>query len=91
MKKKIAIIGAGISGLVFANLLKSDKEFEFIIFEKNSSLDLDGGYGVQLSVNSISILDTIGFKNIKTSDKFNPKKIDFYNIQNKLMIIQLIL
>ena len=89
MKKKIAIIGAGIAGLVFANLLKSDGEFEFIIFEKNSSLNLDGGYGVQLSVNSISILNTIGFKNIKASDKFNPKKIDFYTLKNNKKICDL--
>ena len=32
--KKIAIIGAGISGLYFANLLEKNKTFEYQIFEK---------------------------------------------------------
>ena len=31
MKKKIAIIGAGIAGLTLANLIKTKSEFEFII------------------------------------------------------------
>ena len=32
--KKIAIIGGGISGLYFANILNSEKNFEYKIFEK---------------------------------------------------------
>ena len=32
--KKIAIIGGGISGLYFANILNSKKNFEYKIFEK---------------------------------------------------------
>jgi len=32
--KKIAIIGAGISGLFFANLLKNNLNYDFTIFEK---------------------------------------------------------
>ena len=32
--KKIAIIGGGISGLYFANLLNNEKDFEYKIFEK---------------------------------------------------------
>ena len=78
MKKKIVIIGAGISGLIFANLLKQNSKYDFTIFEKNSSLNLSEGYGVQLSVNSASILNEIGFKNFKNDNKFNTKKIDFY-------------
>ena len=61
MKKKVAIIGAGISGLIFANLLKKNTEYEFTIYEKKTSLDLSDGYGVQLSINSVSILNKIGF------------------------------
>ena len=34
MKKKIAIIGAGIGGLTLANLLQNNSEFEFTIYEK---------------------------------------------------------
>ena len=74
MKKKVAIIGAGISGLTFANFLNQSSEYDFTIYEKNSSLDLHEGYGVQLSVNSVSILNKISFKDLKVENKFNPKK-----------------
>jgi len=83
MKKKIAIIGAGISGLVFANFLKKNSEYSFTIYEKNSSLDLFGGYGVQLSINSVSILNKIGFGELNTENKFYPEKIDFYSPNTK--------
>ena len=82
MKKKIAIIGAGISGLTFANLLKKNSKYDFIIYEKKSSLDLSDGYGVQLSANSVSILNKIGFKDFEVDNKFNPKKVDFYSLKN---------
>ena len=32
--KKIAIIGAGISGFIFANLLEKEKSYSYKIFEK---------------------------------------------------------
>ena len=89
MKKKIGIIGAGISGLVFANLLIKNSKYDFIIYEKNSLLNLSEGYGVQLSVNSASILNEIGFKNFKNDNKFNPKKIDFYSLKNNNKICDL--
>ena len=55
MKKKIAIIGAGIAGLTLANFIKKNSEHEFILYEKQDSLSLDEGYGIQLSMNSISL------------------------------------
>ncbi len=83
MKKKIAIIGAGIAGLTFANFIKKNSEYEFMLYEKNESLSLDEGYGIQLSANSIKILNIIGFDKINNDKIFNPKGIDFYDIQNK--------
>jgi len=83
MKKKIAIIGAGIAGLTLANLIKRNSDHEFMLYEKNESLSLDEGYGIQLSTNSIKILNQIEFYKIDDSKIFNPKAIDFYNIQNK--------
>ena len=56
MKKKIAIIGAGIAGLTLANLMKKNSEFEFMLYEKEESLSLDDGFGIQLATNSVSIL-----------------------------------
>ena len=59
MKKRIAIIGSGIAGLTLGNLLLTNSEFEFVIYEKNNILDLNEGFGIQLSVNSIYVLNKI--------------------------------
>jgi len=83
MKKKIAIIGAGIAGLTLANLIKKESDHEFMLYEKLESLSLDDGYGIQLSTNSIKILNKIGFSKINNKKIFHPKGVDFYNIQNK--------
>ena len=83
MKKKIAIIGSGIAGLTLANLIKRESDHEFMLYEKLESLSLDDGYGIQLSTNSINILNKIGFSKIDDKKIFNPKGVDFYNIQNK--------
>ena len=37
--KKIAIIGAGISGLFIANLLRQDSNYDITIYEKNNSIN----------------------------------------------------
>ena len=84
--KKIAIIGAGISGLFLANLLENDKSFSYKIYEKKNSLDLNDGYGIQLSVNSINLLNKIGFKKINASDVYFPKKVNFFNAINSKKI-----
>ena len=83
MKKKIAIIGAGIAGLTLANLLKQHTEHEFMVYEREESLSLEEGYGIQLATNSIKILNQINFDKINNEKIFHPKIIDFYNIQNK--------
>ena len=87
--KKIAIIGAGISGLFFANLLRQNSEYEIIIYERNNSINLEKGYGIQLSVNSVKLLNEIGFQNINSKDKFNPNKLDFYSLKNNKKICDL--
>ena len=80
--KKIAIIGAGISGLFLANLLEKDKTYSYKIFEKKKSLDLNDGYGIQLSVNSINLLNKIGFQKMNASDVCFPKKVNFFHAKN---------
>ena len=82
MKKKIAIIGAGIAGLTFANLIKKNSDFEFTVYEKEESISLEEGFGIQLAVNSVSILNKIGFNKIKSEEIYHPKKINFYSIDN---------
>jgi len=84
--KKIAIIGAGISGLYFANLLQKNSDYDFTIFEKRSSLDMKNGYGIQLSVNSIKLLNQIGFNKIDQKEIFNPNKVIFFNAKNNQKI-----
>ena len=87
--KKIAIIGAGISGLVFANLLENDKSCSYKIFEKKNSLNLSDGYGIQLSANSVKILNTIGFQKINANDVYLPKKVNFFDAKSSKKICEI--
>ena len=87
--KKIAIIGAGISGLFFANLLKNSSDYDFTIFEKKKSIETEDGYGIQLSVNSIKLLNEIGFNNVDKNQIYNPKRINFINAKNNKKVCDL--
>ena len=87
--KKIGIIGAGISGLFVANLFKENPNYQIKIFEKKNSIKLGEGYGIQLSTNSIKLLNKIGFNEIDNKEKFNPEKIDFYEIEKQKKISDL--
>ena len=84
--KKVAIIGAGVSGLYLANLLEKEKDFEYKIFEKRTKLNLEEGYGIQLSVNSIKLLNKIGFKNLSAHDLSYPKRVNFIDAKNNKKI-----
>ncbi len=87
--KKVAIIGAGISGLFIANLFKRNEKYQVTIFERNSLIDLKEGYGIQLSVNSIKLLNKIQFDKLENNKKFNPDKINFYSVKNFNKICEL--
>jgi len=89
MKKKIAIIGAGIGGLTLANLLQNNLDFEFMIYEKEETLNLKEGFGIQLAVNSVSILNQIGFSSLSKSEIYNPIKLDFYSNEDKICDLDL--
>ena len=90
MKKKIIIIGSGIAGLTLANLFKRCSEYEYIIYEKEDSLNLEEGYGIQLSVNSVSIINKLGFNKLNNTDKYNPSSLDFYTAsKNKICDLDL--
>jgi len=80
--KKIAIIGGGISGLYFANLLQNNRKYQFKVFEKQNHFELNDGYGIQLSVNSIKLLNEIGFKNIEANEISFPNKVNFYDAKS---------
>ena len=87
--KKVAVIGAGISGLFIANLFKRNKKYQVTIFERNSLMNLNEGYGIQLSVNSIKLLNKIQFDKLENNEKFNPDKINFYSVKNSNKICEL--
>jgi len=90
MKKKVAIIGSGIAGLTLASLLKTNSNFEFVIYEKEEIFNLDEGFGIQLSVNSTFILNKIGFDQLNKNEKYHPTKLDFYSINyNKICDLDL--
>ena len=89
MKKKIAIIGAGIGGLTLANLLQKNSEFEFTIYENRETLNLEEGFGIQLAVNSVSILNQVGFDSLNKSEMYNPTKLDFYSNTDKICDLDL--
>ncbi len=87
--KKIAIIGGGISGLYFANILNNQKQFEYKIFEKKDNYNFLEGYGIQLSVNSIKLLNSIGFKNVSASEISFPTKVNFIQANNSKKICEI--
>ena len=87
--KKVAVIGAGISGLFIANLFKRNEKYQVTIFERNSLIDLREGYGIQLSVNCIKLLNKIQFDKLENDEKFNPDKINFYSVKNSNKICEL--
>ena len=87
--KSVAIIGAGISGLYLANLFKNNKNYKVTIYEKKDSIEINEGYGIQLSVNSVKLLNQIGFNSLTDEEKFHPKKIDFYDLKNSKKICDL--
>ena len=87
--KKVAIIGAGISGLFIANLFKKNPNYRITIFEKNSSINLEESYGIQLSVNSIKLLNKIGFNKFQNDKKFTPNKVNFYSNKSSNKICEL--
>ena len=79
MLQKVSIIGAGISGLYLANLFKNKKDYKVTIYEKKDSIEINEGYGIQLSVNSVELLNKIGFNSVPYEEKFNPQNIDFWD------------
>jgi len=87
--KKVAIIGGGISGLYIANLFRENSKYEITVYEKNDSVNLEKGYGIQLSVNSLKLLNKIGFQNINFEEKFFPNSVNFYSLKNKNKICDL--
>ena len=87
--KKIAIIGGGISGLYLANILNQQTKFVYKIFEKKEKYNFSEGYGIQLSVNSIKLLNKIGFKNLSASEVNYPSKVNLIQSNNSKKVCEI--
>ena len=87
--KKIAIIGGGISGLYLANLLNDNPDFDYVIYEKRKKIITDEGYGIQLSANSVKLLNKIGFKNLPISEIHFPSKVNLFQSKNLQKICEI--
>ena len=87
--KKVAVIGAGISGLFITNLFKKNEKYQVTLFERNSLINLKDGYGSQLTVNSVKLWNKIQFDKLENNEKFNPDKINFYSVKNSNKICEL--
>ena len=66
--KKIGIVGAGISGLTLACLLKKNTNYDITIFEKDN-LKFKNVNGIQISPNAFRILSKLNF------DSFDKRKL----------------
>lgn len=87
--KRIAIIGAGISGLFVANLFQKNKNYQISIYEKKDSIDLNKGYGIQLSSNCIKLLNKLSFNTLDKDEVFNPTVINFFQTNKEIKICDL--
>ena len=74
---------------ILPSLLRLNSKYEITVYEKNNSVNLEKGYGIQLSVNSIKLLNKIGFQNINFKEKFFPNRVNFYSLKNKSKICDL--
>tara|TARA_B100001027_G_scaffold216964_1_gene195595 strand:- start:4552 stop:5673 length:1122 start_codon:yes stop_codon:yes gene_type:complete len=83
--KKVAIVGAGISGLVLSSFLKKKGNFQISIFEKDN-IFLNNLNGIQISPNAIRILNKINFNFFNLKKKYSVKGISFYDCETKKKI-----
>ena len=80
--KHIAIIGAGISGLALACILKK-AQISVVVFEKSKEVS-DYGAGISLSPNGIRVLKKLDIYNDIISLSANPKKASFFSGNKKI-------
>jgi len=60
-----------------------------MIYEKEETLNLKEGFGIQLAVNSVSILNKIGLRSLSKSEIYSPIKLDFYSNEDKICDLDL--
>ena len=80
--KHIAIIGAGISGLALACIVKK-AQIPVVVFERSKEVS-DYGAGISLSPNGIRVLKKLDIYNDIISVSANPKKASFFSGNKKI-------
>ena len=78
----IAVIGAGISGLALACILKK-AQIPVVVFEKSKEIS-DYGAGISLSPNGIRILKRLDIFNEVVSVSANPNQASFFSNNKKI-------
>ena len=74
-KKNIAIIGAGISGLMLGCILR-EKKIECTIFERSKTISEYGG-GISISPNGLLLLEQLGVLDELNKNSCNPLSVCF--------------
>jgi len=78
----IAVIGAGISGLALACILKK-AQIPVVVFEKSKEVS-DYGAGISLSPNGLRVLKKLNIFNDVISISANPRKASFFSGNKKI-------
>lgn len=74
--RKIAVVGAGIAGLVTAVALRG-RGFEVEVFERRAKLDDHAGAGIALSANATRLLQRLGVGQLLRDKAVEPEKVEF--------------
>lgn len=83
--KKIGIVGAGISGLVLASLLKKNGNYQISIFEKDNLINKNIN-GIQVSPNATKVLNKINFNIFDKNKFYSLNGINFYDCSSNKKI-----
>ena len=91
MKLNIAIVGAGVSGIILGALLKKYLNVNISIFEKRDQL-FNNINGLQLSPNSTQILDLINFSEIFKKEEFlSIEKLKVHDLYSGKLLSEILL
>ena len=91
MKLNIAIVGAGVSGIILGSLLKKYLNVNISIFEKRNQL-FNNINGLQLTPNSTQILDLINFPEIFKKEEFlSIEKLKVHDLYSGELLSEILL
>ena len=80
--KNVAIVGAGISGLVLASFLKKMTTIK-LQFLKKDIINNKNINGIQISPNALHILNSLDFGRLDQTKFYSVKGINFFDIFEK--------